>query len=499
MFEFNDRAAYRILEIIPGLAIWSTFVAAIILSIYAPIWVVYFVLLFDFYWLLRVCYFVFYLIYAWRRYRRDIIRDWWHDVQSLPRWHDVYHIIFLPTYQESLGIVVTTIENLAQSAYDTKRFIIVLAGEERDEASFKRIVDVIMTRYRERFYDIITTLHPANLPDEMPGKGSNIHWAGKHVKEYIDAAKLPYENLVVSSFDVDTISHPQYFACLTYAYLTHPQPQRTSYQPAVLYNNNLWESPAITRIAAFGTTFWLMTELARPERLLTFSSHSLSWQALVDVGFWSKQVVSEDSRIFLQCLLHYDGDYRVMPLYVPVSMDMVKAKTYIRSLIALYRQQRRWAWGVENLPYMAWHFRRHPKMPLRSKVYYLWNLAEGMYQWATAPLLIFVIGRLPAIISSEAVRQQALFQNAPFVMEGLLQLSMVGILVSVIVSVKLLPPRSLTTPSYKYVTMLVQWILLPFTLVVFGSLPAIDAQTRLMLGRYLGFNVTEKRRTNADL
>ena len=38
----------------------------------------------------------------------------------------------------------------------------------------------------------------------------------------------------------------------------------------------------------------------------------------------------------------------------------------------------------------------------------------------------------------------------------------------------------------------VQWIALPIVGLIFSNLPALDAQTRLMTGRYLEYRVTEK-------
>lgn len=473
---------------------WATLLGAVALSIVNSLFAFYAIIAFDLYWLFRVIYFVFYLLLSWREYRRTVAVRW-HErltASSLP-WQEVVHCIFLPTYKEPIDVIRKTLSSLAHLTYDPKRFIIVLAGEERDGKNFARIAEKLSAEFAPFFLDFVVTVHPKNLPDEIPSKGSNLNYAGHRMQEYIDAHHIPYHRCIVSAFDIDTIVHPEYFSYLTYLFLTSKNPERASYQPVALYNNNIWESSAVVRVASFGTTFWIMTELARPERLFTFSSHSMSWQALRDVGFWEKTIVTEDSRIFLQCLIRYQGQYRVEPMYLPVSMNTVMVKSWWRSLCNLYKQQRRWAWGIEHFPYMLWNFFFVKNtIPLSKKLYYLWNLGEGMFSWATAPLLIFILGRLPFYFASRSLEQSALYHNTPFILERLLQFAMVGIFLSAFLSLLLLPRHPEYRHPFRSLVMLLQWVLLPVTLILFGAIPAIDAQTRLLLGKRLGFTVTEK-------
>lgn len=490
---------------IPGSLVWLTFILAIVLSFVKPLWVMYFIIIFSIYWLFRVFYFIFYLAISWRRFQRDIKINWFKKVRELPDWESYYHLVVLPTSKEPIEVLRSTFTNLVASDYPKEKIIVVLSGEERNKENFLRNAEIIKKEFDGKFFRLLITTHPDNLVGEIKGKGANAHWAGFRAKELIDELRIPYEKIVVSYFDSDTCVHPEYFSCLAYKYITHPKRERAAFQPVALYNNNIWGSMALMRVAAFGTTFWLLTELAKPDRLFTFSSHSIAFRALVDVDFWQKDVVTDDSRIFLQCFIRYGGDFEVVPMYIPVSMDTVMADTPWRSLVNLYKQQRRWAWGVEHFPYMVWHFSRGtlktdkgeikvPKIPFWKRFKYLWNLSEGMYSWATSPILIFILSRLPLWAGKSKIGATAFFQTTPIVLELLLRAAMIGMLVSAILFLFLLPPRPAEQSRFKFIVMILQWLLLPVTLIVFGSVPAIEAQTRLMIGKYLGFWVTEKAR-----
>jgi hypothetical protein len=493
--KLSDRQKIRILDIIPGALVWITLIAAVVLSFIRPLWVIYFIVVFDVYWLFRISYFAIFLITSWRMYRRNLHIDWEAKMNECPSARDLYHLIFLPTVREDYEVLKTTMDALVLSKFPKDRIMVVLAGEVRVKELFLPKAERLIKEYDGIFKKIFVTLHELKS-DELAGKSANLNSAAREVRPQIEAMGIAAEKIIVSSFDCDTIVHPQFFAHLTYTYCKTPDPLHSSYQPMVVYNNNIWDAPAALRVAAFGTTFWLMTELARPEFMGTFSSHAMPWKMLIDVGYWQKDITSEDSRIFLQGFVHYNGDYRVTPLYLPVSMDTVGANSYVGYLKGLYLQQRRWAWGVENFSYLGWELRKsaRPNFPKGKKWMMIARTLEGMYSWATAPILMFLLGQLPIYLTSGSVREMAFVQNTPFTLQYIMTLAMVGTIIAMTLATRMLPPRPQTKKRWNWLVMIFQWALTPVTFIVFGSIPAIDAQTRLMLGgRFrLGFNVSEK-------
>lgn len=494
--KLEKKRLYRLCEMLPGILVWLTFILAIGLSAWKPLWAIYFIIVFDLYWFLRVGYLMLHIMMSWRMYHQTIKVDWLPKVQALQRYKDIYHIVFLPTYKEPYEVLEHSLDALANINYPLDKVIVVLGGEMRDQENFTKHAARLEQKFSSLFHKFLITYHPADIVGEMAGKGSNINWAGHQAQNLIDSLRIPYRDIVVSTFDADTCPHPNYFAYLTYLYLTVPDPMHCSYQPVALYNNNIWESYAITRTVANATTFWLLSDMSRPERLFTFSSHSMPWQALMDVGFWQNDIVTEDSRIFWQCFVRYDGNYRVTPMFMPVSMDTVYTGSFWQTMVNQYKQQRRWAYGAENIPYLILYSVCGKYIPWAKKARYLWNMLEGYYSWATAPIIIFLLGRLPLYFINADEGANLIVYNAPATLQWLMMLAMVGLILSAVLSTILLPAKPTNRSPFRYVLMVLQWILFPVAMIIFGSIPATDSQTRLLIGKYLGFWVTTKHRNS---
>lgn len=489
----RERIIYRAFEILPGLLSWLTLLAVIFLSWYRPVWVALFIIAFDVYWLLKTVYLSLHLRSSYFRLQKYLKIDWMKKLRKLP-WQKIHHLIILPVYKEPKQIVRGSLKAIIKSDYPKDKMLVVLATEERAGRSAKKLAKSIKAEFAGEFYRFLVTVHPDKIPGELAGKGANAAWAGKKAKEeIIDKLKIPYQDIIVSCFDIDTRVYPRYFSCLAYHYLTVKNPTRTSYQPVPIYNNNIWQAPAISRVVATSGTFWQMIQQQRPERLSTFSSQSISLKALNDIGFWQTNMVSEDSRIFWQCLLHYNGKYRTLPLYYPVSMDANLAPTFLKTALNVYQQQRRWGWGCENIPYLLFAFLKNKKITLWKKIYWAWVQLEGFWSWATNALLIFLLGWLPLYLGGSEFNATLLSYNLPRLTRILMTLAMVGLVGSAIYSTLLLPKRPKNYGLLRHLSIIVQWILVPFTILVFGALPGLDSQTRLLLGKYMGFWVTPKQ------
>ncbi|MCL5016497.1 MAG: glycosyltransferase family 2 protein [Patescibacteria group bacterium] len=491
----------RVFEAIPASFSLTTILAFIVASIFLPFYTAIFVILFDTYWLLKTIYFYFHLQTTERELQRNLKIDWMKklegDSKTSHLWGSVYHLVILPMYKEPLPVVKESFDGLLKTSFPKKKMIVVLAQEERAGEKAADVGREIEKIYGKSFLKFLVTSHPADLLGEIPGKGSNETWAAREAKEkIIDPLSIDYEKVMVSVFDVDTQVSPEYFAILTYAFLTSPHPQRSSYQPIPFFNNNIFDSPALARVMAYSTTFWGMMEQSRPEHLVTFSSHSTPFKPLAEMGFWDTNVVSEDSHIFWQLLTHYHGDWRVVPLKYPVSMDVNVGSNFRQTIGNLYKQQRRWAWGVENFPYIVTRFFFNKSViPLRSKLYRAYSEFSGTYSWAISAIIVS-LGWLPVALGGKTFNNTVLSYNLPHITTYLMWVGSFGIIMSGVITFSLLPPKPEWFKARHYVFYFAQWFLMPVSMIVLGAAPAIEAQIRLMLGgRFrLGFWVTPKSR-----
>lgn len=539
MSQFRQRTAQdRFFEIIPGVMFWTTLIAAIYFSFTAPAWVAVFIILFDLYWLLKATNTALHMLSAHKRFQMFMGMSWMPYLEGLrdfgshaaflekqeadlslkpaarkyfreesqrirglmaltgrrgADYRELYHVILYPYANESFEILETSLRSLSAVPYPKDRIIVILASEERAGQPAAGIASRLKDEFAAGFFAFFVTVHPDGLEGELKGKSANASWAMRAVVPELEKAGINPDNVVVSNFDSDTIIHNEYLARVSYEYLTAPNPHRASYQPIPVYNNNMWDSPALVRLVAINNTFFQILECSRPNRLRTFSSHSMSLRALIDVGYWRKDLVNEDGYIFWQCYLHYEGDYRVIPLFVSISLDTCLAGTLKQTLINQYKQKRRWAYNVEYYPTLIPGLLKS-KAPLGDRMYKLWQYVEGDYNWATASIIISTLGYLPLYLGGAQFNQSVIALNLPLMTKIIMTIATSWLIISVYLNMMLLPPRPPGVSAWRLVTMYLQWFLVPIISIVFGSLPGIDAQTRLMLGRYMEFWVTPKER-----
>ena len=418
---------------------------------------------------------------------------------SYPKPSSVYNVALIAAYNESFDVLEPTIQSLINTTYDKDHLIVTIAYEERGGEAIDETVKKLQKLYGEKFKAFHIVKHPQDIPGEVRGKGGNITFAGRFLQQWLKEQHIAYEDVIVTTLDSDNRPHPTYFDYLTYEYIVHPDRKHLSYQPICLFTNNIWDVPAPMRVVATGNSFWNIISSMRPHTLRNFASHAQPMDALVEMDFWSTRTIVEDGHQYWRSYFHFNGDYSVIPLYVPITQDAVLSSTYVRTLKAQFIQLRRWAYGASDVPYVATLIlRKDRKTPLGGSIARWIRLLDSHVTLACIPLLIAVGGWVPLLLNSEAAHSIAAHQ-LPEVISRVQQFALVGLFITIFFAFKMLPPRPERYKRHRNIFMVAQWLLMPITAIVYSSASAFTSQTALLLGRYFDkFDVTEKATVKSD-
>jgi len=495
-FLMSENKVKRILEIIPGFLSWSIIIFLILLFIVKPLAAIVVIIVYLIYWVCRLLYSSLLLLMTNQRRRSKKNYDWLSmskEVKSDLKFENIIHVVLYTTYKESKELIASSLDFLKETNYPKDKIVVVLAGEERAPDTHSRL-EILKNQYREYFLDVIATIHPKDIEGEIPVKGANATYSAKKVKVYLEEKGYDLKNIIISCFDADTCPDKNYFSCLTYNFLNNQKRYQMSFQPLPVYSNNIYSAPAFARVIEVGSTFWQLIEGMRYEKFITFSSHSMSFDTLVRVDYWPVDLISDDSLIFWKCFLKYNGDYTTFPLDIPVYMDIAVGKNWLDTIAVQYKQKRRWAWGVENFIFVSQHFLNNKNIPLFLKIRKLYQILDGHISWATWAIIISFITPLVLFSGKVILKNSLALFNLSYI-NGVVFHSLTFILMlCIIISWEFTPPRPKNVSRLIYFSFLFQWLLTPFISALLGSTPSLDAQTRLMFGKYLAFNTTPKSR-----
>ncbi|MEI6756152.1 MAG: hypothetical protein WCK80_04040, partial [bacterium] len=456
-FEKDRKGHYRFFEILPGALSWTIISLPIILSLINATLAVFFIVAYLLIFFVRSVAYSTRAVEGYREMKHHKSLDWNAlaaevEAQKVlpvkidrPKWHlknlsrlsvrkdpinpsNILHAVIIATVNESREVLEPTIQAVINSDYDSKKIMLVIAYEARAGKQTEDRVNSLVKLYGKNFKHAMAVKHPADIPNEVIGKGGNVTCAGRELQKYLESAKIDPRRVLVTTLDADNRPDKKYFAALSYLYSVVPDQQKASYQPLPMFTNNIWDAPTLMRVIATGNNLFYIVGTRRQHLSRNFSAHAQPMQALIDMDFWSVRTIVEDGHHFWRSYFHFDGDYRVYPLSVPIYQDAVLADGYWRTMKAQFVQLRRWTYGASDIAYIAdkglWTKNNAPKLDVFAK---LFRTLEGHVSWATGTILVYFAAFIPPLIHPQNLAANEL----PLIVSNVQRIGILGLLVSV--------------------------------------------------------------------
>ncbi len=485
------KTTKRILEIIPGFISWNIILFLFWGGYFFPDITAYFILLFNVFWVYKGLSLTISTLVSYFRIQASQSLNWMLEVKGFGDWKKVRHIIMIMVANEPLEVYKKTLEALTLQTFPLKQIAVVVATEDRIPQG--RIdAESLRSTIGKKFGAYLVSVHPGGIPGEVIGKSSNEAWAARRAKEIlIDKLGWDIRYTTITSNDADAILDHQYFAYLTFKFLDDPHRYLKFWQPAIVFYNNIWRIPMPNRVVNAFSNIWQTGLLARKDRLVNFSNYSASLKMIHEIGYWDTDVIPEDYRIFFKSFFALDGKVEVEPIFLPSSADCAESTSVWKTFYNDYQQKKRWAWGVSDIPLFIEMFSKQPHVSFVNKLIRLLRVIVDHLLW---PINWFVItaGISIVAITNPNFSRTSLGYALPQISSSVLSVTMIFLFVLIFIELRQRPPRPKGQPRWKSWTAPFEFILMPVVAFFFGALPGLDAHTRLMLGKYMEYRVTEK-------
>ncbi|SRR5258708_3684084 len=488
----HEKGVIRFLEIVPGFVSWNLILFPYWGIFVIPNFVAYFILLFNIYWFYQSFSIAVTSIISHLRIQASMNFDWANDLKAFPDWEKVINIVIIPTYKEPLYILERTMDSLVAQDLPHAQIVPVIAMEAKeDKEERERKIKSLKLKYGKIFKNFFVTVHILT-PGEAVGKASNERFAAVWMKEnFIDKQKHDINYITVTSCDADHKYHPKHFASLTFKFLDNPKRYLHFWQPAVLFYNNIWQIPAITRVQNTLGSIWNLSQLPRRDRLINQQNYSLSFKLLHEVGYWDADKIPEDWGIFFKAYFKKEGKLEVEPIYLPLYADAAQSTTTWKTLKLQYEQLKRWAWGTSDDPWIIKNYILVENISFFDKTMRLLYVLQSHFLWPVNWFFITIGLTLPTVLNP-AFGRTALGYTVPKLSSLVLTISLVFLGLMFIIDSFYKPKRPKEFPLWRALLTPFEFILMPVAGFFFSALPGIDAHTRLMLGKYIEYKVTEK-------
>lgn len=489
-FIANDRRFTRALEIGVGSASWNLILFPFWASFVFPQFLAFVILAFDIIWFYRSASMALGAVFSYLKIEAAKKFDFLSLAKENPNFNKVYHVSMIINVNEPLRTLERSLQALVNQDFPRERIIAVLAMEEREDGAPEKAAALI-EKFQGRLGQIYATFHPLTA-GEVVGKSSNEAYAARWIKQkVVDELGLDLNFLTITTADADSVLPTKYFSYLTHLFLSDGQRHRRLWQGAVLFYNNIWQIPLPSRVLSSINTLWQMAQLSRPDRLINYSTYSGSLKMVDEVGYWDTDVIPEDYRMFFKCFFKFRGEVEVVPIFLPIHADAAQSTTVWKTLKNQYLQQQRWAWGASDDPKFIKWWLLEKDVPFWKKTRRVFKVLSDHLFWPVNWFLVTLGANIPILLNPQ-FSQTVLGQKLPAISSLILTLCLVFLAAVIVIDFKSRPPRPKVIPLWQKIGEHFSWALLPVCGFFLGALPGIDAHTRLMLGKYLEYRVTEK-------